>query len=1545
WQPVGALGGGADDRMVAAHALEAAALVRDLPEGPELVLSLAWPGGLLGESEVEELAAGWQAVLAGLAVHGSTPGAGGHTPSDFPLVALAQQQVEELEAAEPGLTDVWPLSPLQEGLLFHALYDEQAVDVYVGQRVLDLRGPVDAGVLRASWEALLARHASLRAGFRQPAGAEQLVQVVAQGVTLPWREVDLSHLPADEAEVAAERLAEEERGSRFDLARPPLLRLLLVRLGADRFRQVITMHHILMDGWSMPVMMREWTAHYAAGGQAGGLPQVTPYREYLAWLARQDKEAAREAWRQALAGLDEPTLAAAADRGTVPVLPGVVAVKARDRLAEELRALARGRGLTLNTVVQGAWALLLAKLTGRRDVVFGATVSGRPGELPGVENMLGLFINTLPVRVSLDPAQSTLDLLRELQDQQSSLMAHQHLSLAEIQRIAGAVVGFDTLMVYENYPVDPAGPPVPPGLELVGAKGQDAAHYPLTFVVVPVDGLELRLDYRPDVLDEATAQTLMCRLLRVLEQVAADPEAPLSRIDVLDETERRTVLAEWNDTAGKAPAGTLGELFRAQVARTPDAPAVVAGELEWTYTELEAAANRTAHGLLTRGIRPGQLVGVAMERSAELIAVLLGIAVAGAAYVPVDACQPVERLRLMLTDTALVVGDQAVADEVVVPVAELLAGADDSRPVTWARGDDLAYVMYTSGSTGTPKGVAVSQASVAALATDGCWEAAPGKRVLMHAPHAFDASTYEVWMPLLSGGTVVVAPPGRVDAEQLERLIARHEVTAVHVTAGLFAVLAEESPECLGGAAEVLTGGDVVPVGAVTQVLAAQPHLVVRHLYGPTEVTLCATTHTIRPGGQVTPVLPIGRPRDNTRVYVLDEFLQPVPAGVTGELYAAGSGLARGYAGRAGLTAERFVACPFAEHGRRMYRTGDLARWTPEGELVFAGRADEQVKIRGYRVEPGEVETALAAHESVGQVVVIAREDRPGEKRLVAYVVPAAGDEADGTLLQDFAADRLPDYMVPAAVVVLDALPVTANGKIDRGRLPAPDFARLTGGRGPATPDEKVLCALFGAVLGLERVGAEDSFFVLGGDSIMSMLLVSRARRAGLVVTARQVFEHRTPAALALVAERLPDAAAPWADARATGVGEIPLTPVVRALEQRSGPDAMTRNFFQSLLLRAPQDLDVDRLVRALGKLVDHHDVLRARLEQDRLLVPPPGGVAVGGLVRRVDAFGLSGAELERLTGGEARAAGERLDPSAGVMVQAVWLDAGTQTSGRLLLVAHHLVVDGVSWRILLPDLAAAYERPDEALDPVGVSFRQWASMSTEDANSSERTGELSAWTRILDGGSGWSVSGPLDPARDVAASMRQLTVAVPREVTSELLTRLPHAFHAGVEDVLLAALATAIAERQDGSEGWLLVDVEGHGREPLVEGMDLSRTVGWFTSVHPVRLEAGGVDFAEVRAGGPAAGRVLKRIKEQLRAVPGDGLGFGLLRYLNPETGPVLAELPVPQVGFNYLGRLANGTGANEDWQPVGALGGGADDRMVAAHALEAAALVRDLP
>ncbi|MFF0033656.1 amino acid adenylation domain-containing protein [Streptomyces avermitilis] len=1555
WQMTGesAIGGSVDPDTPVLHALEASATVRDTPEGPELTFSLSWPTGLMDEAEAVRLGRAWEQVLNGLATHTAEPTSGGRTPSDFSLLALTQHEVEQLERRIPELTDVWPLSPLQEGMLFHATFEQEGPDVYQSQRLLALDGPLDAGRLRASWEALLARHAALRASFHRRESGEA-VQVIADTAQLPWREVDLSGLAERDAEAEAERLAEQERAERFDLTRAPLLRLLLVRFAGARHRLVITSHHILVDGWSIPIILTEVSGLYAAEGDPAQLTPAASYREYLEWLGRQDVETAREAWRTELAGVDEPTLVAPADAGRPPVVPDVCSAELSTEHTRALTAWARTQGLTVNTVVQGAWALVLARLAGRTDVVFGGTVAGRPPELPESESMVGLFINTLPVRVRLDGTQTVLELLRTLQDHQSALIAHQHLGLPAVQQLAGPGAVFDTMLMFENYPRNAPALSAPgeaaDKVSITPVHTVAGTHYPLAVGAIPADRLQVRVTYRPDLLDRRTAEETAQRIVRILERMTANPAAPVAQVHALDTAERSSVLGEWSTTEGEAPAGVLPELIRGRVLAVPDAVAVDGGERPLSYEELWGISGRWAAYLVDAGVARGDRVAVVLERSPELIAVLLGVWRAGAGYVPVDAGSPADRIAFVVGDAGavLVVDDLRAADE-----------ARDGGLLVPVAADDVAYVMYTSGSTGVPKGVAVSHGSVAALVGEPGWRVGSDDVVLMHAPHAFDVSLFEVWVPLAAGGQVMVAAPGVVDAQQM-RAYVRRGVSAVHVTAGSFRVLAEEAPGCFAGLREVLTGGDVVPARSVARVRETCPDVVVRHLYGPTETTLCATWHVLARGDVAASVLPVGRPLTNRRTYVLDAFLQPVPPGTVGELYVSGAGLARGYWDRPALTAERFVACPFAA-GERMYRTGDLVRWTDDGELLFVGRADAQVKVRGFRVELGEVEAVLSAHPAVSQAVVVAREDSPGERRLIGYVVPEdpqAGVDAEHA--REEAARQLPDYMVPAAVLVLDTLPLTRNGKVDRAALPAPDFAGKVTERAPRTDAEAALCELFAEVLGLERVGVEDSFFELGGDSIMSMQLVARARRAGLLLAAQDVFASPTPAELAAVAEPLDVATGtggPSAPLSESHVGEVPWTPAMRALGERG----RRGRFAQWTVVGSPAGLDRDVLVAGVAAVLDTHDMLRAGVvvadgAEPGLTVRKRGSVPAAPLVSRVDAGDAPAESLDAVADQAAREATERLDPPAGVLLQIVWVDAGPERTGRLVVVVHHLVIDGLSWRILIPDLQAACEAAaagrEPELPPAGTSFKRWADLLVEEADAASRTAELQDWTTQLGQPEPPLGTRELDHCLDTASTMGRRTWTLPAQHAVTLAGRTPALFHCGVHEVLLSTLAGAVTRwrRENGQDGaGVLVDIEGHGREP-VAGAELSRTIGWFSSTHPLRLDAAGIDLDDVLAGGPAAGALLKAVKEQTRAVPGDGLGYGLLRHLNPETGPVLAALPSPQIGFNYLGRFASHGDSHlppAPWEMSGdaAIGGSVDPDMPAQHTLEAGAAVLDTP
>ncbi|MFJ2193503.1 amino acid adenylation domain-containing protein, partial [Kitasatospora sp. NPDC087861] len=1276
-----AFGAGADPELPLAHVVEVNAQAEDTPDGPVLTAAWSWAGELLDEDRVRALAEAWFAALTELVRLAEAGQVGGHSPSDFPLVSVTQPEIAALEdeLGRDGLHDLLPLSPLQEGFAFHAGYDRGTGDVYTAQFALDLSGPVDPSLLRATLRALLERHPNLRAGFRQGADGTTL-QVVGAACEAPFTEADLSDHADPEA--AARDLAEEERGRPFALDRPPLLRFVLVKLGTDRYRLVATNHHILLDGWSMPLLLGELLALYHAGADTSALPPARPYRDYLAWLSGTDRVAARQAWQTALAGVEEPTLVAPDHRQARAQEPHRITARLTEEQGRALAEATRELGVTVNTLVQALWGVLIGSLTGRSDVTFGTVVSGRPAELPDVESMIGLFINTLPVRVRFEPGDTFAELLSRLQDEQAALLAHHQLGLTEIQELAGAGRLFDTLTVYENYP----GLPVVTSTELTGAglRGRltdiaDATHYPLVLAAVPgEEGLWLRLDYQPTAFTAEDADRILGCFQRLLAAVAAEPRLRLGQVEVLSVQERRRVLVDWNDTATGVPEGAVAELFRRQAGATPDAVAVVGEEGVLTYAELDAWSNRVAHWLIGRGVSAEVPVAVLMERSVELVVALLAVAKSGGVYVPLNAAWPGERLEWIRRQAGAAVllsdGDLVGAE-----------GCPESDPQVSVHPDQLAYVMYTSGSTGEPKGVAAQQKDVVALASDRAWQGGAHERVLLHSPHSFDGSTYELWVPLLGGGTVVVAPPGDTDVERLADVMVRREVTAVFLTTALFNLLVEDHVECFAGVREILTGGEKVNPGAMRRIAERQPDTSVVHVYGPTETTTYCTGHPVGPVAADHPEVPIGRALDNMRAFVLDAALRPVPVGVDGELYIAGTGLARGYLNRPALTGERFVACPFGA-GERMYRTGDLVRWNTDGRIVYVGRVDDQVKLRGFRIEPSEVQAALAAHPEVAQVFVTAREGRvPGAgKQLVAYVVPAPGSRIGPGALREHAARGLPEYMVPAAFVLLDALPLNPNGKVDRRALPEPEFAAGSQ-RAPRSPQEEVLCGLFAEVLGLERVGIDDGFFDFGGHSLLATRLVSRIRAVlGVELPIRTLFEAPTPAALA--AGLGTGARARTALVRAAGRPErLPLSFAQRRmwfLHRLEGPTA-TYNIAGRLQLSG--ELDTEALAEAVRDVVGRHEALRTLLAEDTDGVPyqrilPTGEAEV--TVLRQEAVDVAAAVAE--------AAGHCFDLCAELPLRTTLLTSAPDEH-VLVLVLHHIAGDGESLAPLARDLVTAY--------------------------------------------------------------------------------------------------------------------------------------------------------------------------------------------------------------------------------------------------------------
>ncbi|WP_167521669.1 non-ribosomal peptide synthetase [Microbispora triticiradicis] len=1051
WQPAseanGVLQGDFGPYQPMAHSLEIGCVTLDSADGPRLVNTWTWPSAVLSRDEVAELAAHWSQALADIARHVSDE----HTPADFPLVNLTQDDIQVIESRFPALENILPLTPLQSGLLFHSLYDEHGEDVYIVQLGIRFRGDLDPGRMRSAVRALTVRHPALRARFVRD-GLREPAQVIAAAEPVPWDVRDLRSMPAADRDAEYAALSVAERSHRFRLDADLLLRAILVRTDDDEHRLLLTSHHLTFDGWSSQLMVRDLLALYEAGDHGGALPAIRPYEDYLAWLNEQDHAAALSEWRSALAGLQGPTLVADSGRRDEEAAKRLEMTLTKSETAA-LVTTARSAGLTLNSIFQGAWALVLSDLTGVHDVVFGTTVAGRPADLPGIEETVGLFINTLPVRVNVHPARCVDDVLASVQDEQARLMEFPYVSLSQIQDLSGHRTLFDTLLAYQSFPAgqNEESTDGSSSLDLIGIDGYDATNFPLELVIFPGKHIDLHLNYRHPSISDELAQQILPLFRHVLTQVAGRSSEPVGRLALPapEQAEALLTLGVGTSTGHPEPAIGVGEAISLIAEQKPDAVAVRYADTAMTYAELNASADGLAkHPAFAR--LPGESpVLVVQESSPHLILSLLAVAKAGGAYLPVPPETPSEQLRgileevaptVILTDRASVrhdvfqpLVDRGITTVIVVDEIELPAWEGDSAGTPPIHPEQVVGLVHTSGSTGIAKAVGMTHADLLRLAADPSWTS-HRPTVLMYTPHAGDSLAFEMWIPLLQAGEVVLAPAGDIDPLQLGQLTRHHGVTRMWVSADLFDTLSRDRPQDFAGLAELWTG-DAVSRDAARRFRAAAPQVALVNGYGSSETAVFTTRHRVSaddPGSAV----PIGRPLAGRCVYVLDAALRLVPAGVVGELYVSGAGVVRGYVGRAALTAERFVADPFAGGGARMYRTGDLVRWGADGVLEFVGRADAQVKLRGFRVEPGEVEAAPGA--------------------------------------------------------VSDA------------------------GRRPRTRYEHVLCEAFADALGLESVELDDDFFDLGGNSFAAMRLADYlSRELNSEASIRDIFEAPTAGQLA----------------------------------------------------------------------------------------------------------------------------------------------------------------------------------------------------------------------------------------------------------------------------------------------------------------------------------------------------------------------------------------------------------------------------------------------
>ncbi|MFC4492550.1 amino acid adenylation domain-containing protein [Streptomyces ovatisporus] len=1420
-----------------------------------------------------------------------------------------------------------PLSAGQQGVWFAHQLDTTG-QKYNCAEYLSFDGPLDPELLGDAWTLLRAEAEALRIRevVQDDAGLWQVVGPADAG------RLALVDFSADAApEAAAERWMRDDVRRPVDLAAGPVSTFALLRLSAERFFFYYRMHHVVIDGFGFHLLGRRLAEIYSA--LAAGKSEVPPVDgslktlldEEAAYRVSGDFAADREYWLSRFGDRPEP-LRMPGRRGEGNALPeDMLRLRLTTPLPQDdlelLEKTASATGTTWQILLMTIIGAYIHRVTGRRDVTIGVPVTGRRSV--AARRVLGMVTNSVPMRLDVPPGATLSRLVPEFTREAARTLKHERFRLEDLQRELAPDGGVGSLLG-PIVNLMPFGAPLRFGGTT--ATSHNLAFGPTLdlFITVRPDpaggSMSLLLEGNPELHDLESLSGHRERLLAFLSGVAAQPDTPVSSLDVLGPAERRRLLVELNDTEVPLTDETVPVLIAGRAAEAPGAVALVHGSATMTYRELDVRSDRLARQLTARGVGPEDLVALALPRSPGLVVAMLGTLRAGAAFVPVDTTYPAERIAYTISDSSPALLITSADAEAGLPegtprllLEDALAAdvADQDRPpdvtAACAAPDHPAYVIYTSGSTGSPKGVAVTHRGLRNLVDNHIrrYGLHSGSRVLQLVSPSFDVAMGDIWPTLAAGGRLVLAPTAQhVTSEVLLELLRTERVTKAAIPP---VFLSRMAPEELPELSELITGGES-PAPDVVRRWAARRRMF--NEYGVTEATVTSTVSAL--GASGTPS--IGGPVANTQVYVLDGAMTPVLPGELGELYIAGAGLARGYLRRPELTAERFLPCPYGPPGARMYRTGDLVRWLPDGQLEYTGRADSQVKIRGFRVEPGEVEAVLARHSSVSTAVTVVREDVPGRKQLVSYVQPAPGATApDPDELRQFAARSLPDHMVPAAVVVMDSLPVTPNDKVDHEALPAPDFSAAVG-RLPANALEETLCGLFAEVLGVDVCTVEDSFFDRGGDSITALQLIARAHRSGLRFEIAQLFRHPSVEELAPLVQREaePGPAPEGVDA---GIGPVPVTPAI------SGPARGLRRpedaGAESLLLRLPPAVGYAEAAQIVRALVDHHDALRMQMRvtdgggwEARTL--PAGTFGAGSLVTRAADPGDLRTELA--------AAQARLSPAEGLMVQAVFLGPGNGHAARLLLVAHRLVVDAESWRILLADLASAWTDVAAGravrLDPVVTPLRTWARRLSGAASGSAGPGGAGA---------------PAPPGAETGPrrSMRMTLPAL------EVLTALPRLYRATAGEVLATGLALAYAQCSDGpasgvgADDGVRMELQRSGRDGAPPYTGLERTVGHLTETATARLDpAVRVTWGDVCSGADTLAPALKAAKEQLRAaVPSPAVPCSP-DGVRPPVDELEGHAPVePQLALHHRDLLpgAGTKGAVRDgeWLPAGGPGG----------------------